>query len=53
VKGSQVFVEAKGVDNCMLIIETYTDKPKWTRQNLQHVLKKYGFVAKFRIQIFS
>jgi hypothetical protein len=37
-----VFVEAKGIDNCMLIIETYTDRPKWTRQNLQHVLKKYG-----------
>jgi predicted metal-binding protein len=53
VKGSQVFVEAKGVDKCMLIIETYTDRPKWTRQNLQHVLKKYGLVIVVMARLLS
>ena len=42
VKGSQVFVEAKGIGNCMLIIETYTDRPKWTRQEVQHTMKQFG-----------
>jgi translational activator of cytochrome c oxidase 1 len=42
IKGSQLFVEAKGIGNCMLIVETYTDRPKWTRQLVQHVMKRYG-----------
>lgn len=42
VKGSTLFVEAKGIGNCMLIIETYTERPKWTRQQVQHVLKQFG-----------
>jgi len=41
-KGSQIFVEARAIGNCSVIIEGQTDKPKWFRQNLQHVLKQYG-----------
>jgi len=44
-KGSQLFVEGRGIGNCALIIETHTDKPKWMRQQLQHVLKQYGSVT--------
>jgi len=41
-KGSQVFVEARAIGNCSVIIEGQTEKPKWFRQQVQHVLKQYG-----------
>ena len=42
IKGSLIYVEAKALMNCPLIVEAYTDKPKRTRQSVQFVLKKYG-----------
>jgi len=41
-KGSQVFVEARAIGNSCVIVEGQTDKPKWFRQQVQHVLKQYG-----------
>lgn len=42
MKGATVFIEAIGIGNCMVIVETYTDRPKWIRQEVQHVMKQYG-----------
>jgi len=41
-KGSQVFVEARAIGNSSIIVEGQTDKVKWFRQQVQHVLKQYG-----------
>ncbi|KAI0219206.1 Translational activator of cytochrome c oxidase 1 [Lamellibrachia satsuma] len=41
-KGSVVYVQAKGVGNCLLMVETFTEKSQRTRQEVQHVMKKFG-----------
>jgi len=42
MKGSQLFVEGRGLLNCFVIVEMFTDRPKRARQDVQHVLKKFG-----------
>lgn len=42
MKGSQLYIEGRGLMNCQVIVEVYTDRPKRARQQVQHVLKKYG-----------
>jgi len=45
MKGTLLFVEGKGLLNCQVIVEMYTDRPKRARQEIQHVLKKFGYLA--------
>lgn len=42
MKGASIYVEAMGIGNCMVIVEAFTDRPKWLRQEIQHVMKKFG-----------
>ena len=44
--GSQLFVECRGPSNTFLIVEAFTEKHKWCRQELARILKKYGYVYK-------
>ena len=41
-KGGVVYVQAKGVGNCLLMVETFTEKSQRTRQDVQCVMKKFG-----------
>ena len=41
-KGAVVYVQAKGVGNCLLMVETFTEKSQRTRQDVQCVMKKFG-----------
>jgi len=42
IKGSQMYIEGRALQNCYVIVEVYTDKPKRTRQMVQSVLKRFG-----------
>ena len=44
MKGSLLYVEGRGLANCNVIVEMYTDRPKRARQDVQYVLKKYGYL---------
>ncbi|ESO00003.1 hypothetical protein HELRODRAFT_83543, partial [Helobdella robusta] len=41
-KGPQFFVEGRALSGCSVIVESFSDKPKWFRQSVQHILKTYG-----------
>ena len=43
-KGSLLYVEGRGLASCNVIVEMYTDRPKRARQEVQSVLKKFGYL---------
>lgn len=42
LKGPQMFVEARVFVGCSVIIESFSDKQKWYKHSLQHILKQYN-----------
>jgi len=45
MKGSLMYVEGKALRNSQVIVEMYTDRPKKARHEVQHILKKFGYLV--------